>query len=76
VFGETGRAPAAGRLRGVGLLKVEPLLDELRAHPRFQALLRRMQFPEYEEITGIAGPGLGRTGLSPPGSPATPRPFR
>jgi TolB-like protein/DNA-binding winged helix-turn-helix (wHTH) protein/tetratricopeptide (TPR) repeat protein len=30
----------------VGLLKVDPLLDELRPHPRFQALLRRMQFPE------------------------------
>ena len=29
----------------VGLLKVDPLLDELRAHPRFQALLRRMRFP-------------------------------
>ena len=30
----------------VALVKVDPLLDELRAHPRFQALLRRMRFPE------------------------------
>jgi TolB-like protein/DNA-binding winged helix-turn-helix (wHTH) protein/Flp pilus assembly protein TadD len=30
----------------VALLKVDPLLDDLRAHPRFQALLARMSFPE------------------------------
>jgi TolB-like protein/DNA-binding winged helix-turn-helix (wHTH) protein/tetratricopeptide (TPR) repeat protein len=30
----------------VALLKVDPLLDDLRAHPRFVALLRRMRFPE------------------------------
>jgi tetratricopeptide (TPR) repeat protein len=30
----------------VALLKVDPLLDELRPHPRFQALVQRMRFPE------------------------------
>jgi tetratricopeptide (TPR) repeat protein len=30
----------------VALLKVDPLLDELRPHPRFQALLQQMRFPD------------------------------
>ncbi len=30
----------------VALLKVDPLLDELRPRPRFQALLDRMRFPD------------------------------
>ena len=30
----------------VALLKVDPLLDDLRPHPRFVALLERMRFPE------------------------------
>ena len=30
----------------VAYLHLEPLLDPLRAHARFQALLRRMNFPE------------------------------
>jgi tetratricopeptide (TPR) repeat protein len=30
----------------VALLKVDPLLDELRLHPRFQALLQQMRFPD------------------------------
>jgi TolB-like protein/DNA-binding winged helix-turn-helix (wHTH) protein/Tfp pilus assembly protein PilF len=29
----------------VALLKVDPLLDDLRPYPRFQALLRKMKFP-------------------------------
>ena len=29
----------------VALLKVDPLFDDVRAHPRFVTLLRRMQFP-------------------------------
>jgi len=29
------------------LLKVEPLYDNLRSEPRFQAILERMQFPNY-----------------------------
>jgi TolB-like protein/DNA-binding winged helix-turn-helix (wHTH) protein len=32
--------------QGVFLLKVSPLLDPLRPEPRFQALLRRMNFPQ------------------------------
>jgi TolB-like protein/DNA-binding winged helix-turn-helix (wHTH) protein/Tfp pilus assembly protein PilF len=30
----------------VALMKVDPLLDELRPHPRFQALLKRLRFPD------------------------------
>lgn len=33
------------RAEGMGSLKVDPRLRRLRAHPRFQALLRRMAFP-------------------------------
>jgi hypothetical protein len=27
-------------------LKVHPLYDEIRSHPRFQELIRRMKFPD------------------------------
>jgi TolB-like protein/tetratricopeptide (TPR) repeat protein len=51
-WGDTGKAlewlETALRIRdvGLGLLKVDPLLDPLRKEPRFQAVMRALKFPE------------------------------
>ena len=34
------------RSDGLAFLKVEPLFDPLRSHPRFEELMRRMNFPK------------------------------
>ena len=34
------------RAPGLTYLKWQPLWDPLRSHPRFQALLKKMNFPE------------------------------
>ena len=53
-LGETDRALEAldeayeERSWQMCLLKVHPAFDSLRDHPRFQDLLRRMNFPEFE----------------------------
>jgi hypothetical protein len=37
-----------GRSQGIAVLKVDPRIDALRDDPRFQDLLRRMNFPKSD----------------------------